>query len=103
MPVGDDINDAGAPVTSRVYWPCAPVVVDVSPVPVLMRWLLGSVGSFTRVRNDWVCEGDAAMAPVVVWTVTPFWTIGTDSAPVIAPAVGREVMVTFAIIAPEMD
>lgn len=66
MPVGDEINDAGAPVTARVYWPCAPVVVDVSPVPVLIRWLLGSVGSLTRVTNVCVCAGDAAMAPVVV-------------------------------------
>jgi hypothetical protein len=38
------------------------------------------------------------IAPVVVWTVTPFCTIGTSSVPVNEPAVGSWVMVICADI-----
>jgi len=39
----------------------------------------------------------AWIAPVVVCTVTPFWTTGTASVPVSAEAVGSWVICTFAM------
>jgi hypothetical protein len=66
-------------------------------------WLLGSEVAFVTVRKVCCCAGDAEIAPVVVCTVTPFWTIGTSSVPVIEPAGGRSLIVIFAIIDPVMD
>ena len=79
---------------------CAPASTSPTPVPLDSARLLLSVGSWFFVRKVWVCTGDPASAAVVVCTVTPFWTIGTDSVPVIAPAAGSSVIVTFAITAP---
>ena len=78
------LPDAPLRVICRVD--CAPPSTRPIPVPPDSLRLLGSVASWLSVRNVWVCEGDAAMAAVVVCTVWPFCTIGTDSVPVIGPA-----------------
>ena len=41
-----------------------------------------------------------AIDDAVVWTVTPFWTTGTDSDPVNGPAVGSWRIVTCASAVP---
>ena len=65
---------------------------------VAVRYLLfASVDSLFTVIKVCVSEGPEVIAPVVVRTVTPFCTIGTDSVPVRVPAAGNWVICTFAM------
>ena len=96
LPAASSEPEAPFSVIWRVLW--APLSTSPTPVPPDKRRLFGSVGSWFSVINVCVCDGDAAIAPVVVWTVCPFWTIGTASVPVIAPACGSWVICTFAIM-----
>jgi hypothetical protein len=69
------------------------------PVPVA-KYRLEAKGAVvpTVIKVYELRAGVAWIAPVVVWTVTPFWTTGTASVPVRAEAVGKDVIVTLAII-----
>lgn len=49
------------------------------------------------MRNVCCWFGDDDIAAVVVCTVCPFWTIGTDSVPVSGSAFGSLVMVMLAM------
>ena len=86
---------ATAPVRFTRSVPCDPLSTKLSPEPTVRARLLGSVGSLLAVRKLCVWMGDPASAAVVVCTVTPFWTIGTASVPVIVWAWGSWVMVTL--------
>jgi hypothetical protein len=82
-------KEAAAPVMLIAKAACAPPSVIAKPVLTDNDRLLVRVGSWFTVINVCVCAGDAAIAPVVVFTVTPFCTTGTISVPVIAPAAGN--------------
>ena len=95
MPVPRLFILASAPVTLTCSVPCAPPSAKLSPEPTARARLLANVGSLLAVKKLCVWMGDPASAAVVVCTVTPFWTIGTASVPVIVWACGSWVMVTL--------
>ena len=88
MPVPRLFTLANAPVRFTCSVPCEPPSAKLSPAPAVKARLFGSVGSLLAVRKLCVWMGDPASAAVVVCTVTPFWTIGTASVPVIVSAWG---------------
>lgn len=97
-PVPDVTNDNGAPVVATLYAPDGPPSVIARPEPTVKYRLLARPACAPTVKNVCVKTGELAIAAVVVCTVTPFWTTGTNSVPVSVCAVGSCVIAILAIM-----
>jgi hypothetical protein len=100
IPLTDVSRLPEAPFRMIEIEPRAPVSVRPTPVPPCKLREFGSVDSVLTVMNVCCCVGELAIAATVVWTVCPFWLIGTDSVPVSDWAAGSCEIVTCAIMVP---